>query len=193
LRERLWGGANQADLNHGRILTVLAGVETELRLYQQAEKRFEEALRIWNSIPGSQQGPEFGAYLNNLGMLRYGQGKYLEAERCLREAVTIFEQLVPRYERRLAQSMAHLAGTLSRLKLHTEADALSNETLARFRNRLPQDPLLDSELLSVRAFVLRNAKRGREAKQFEALARDLQRKTGALYVTDVSRLGLLDR
>jgi hypothetical protein len=48
---------------------------------------------------------------------------------------------------------------------------------------------MGSELLWVRAFVLRRAKRGREAKRFEALARELQRQTEAYHVIDVSRMG----
>jgi tetratricopeptide (TPR) repeat protein len=185
----VWGNANQADPNHARILTGLAGVYLELHQYQQAEKRLDEALTIWRRIPESQQDPEFAVYFNNLGMLRYSQGQYSEAARCLREAVTTAEQAVPRDERRLAQSTAFLAGALSRLNLHTEADALSTRALAAFDGRLEQEPIMGSELLWVRAFVLRRAKRGREAKRFEALARELQRQTEAYHVIDVSRMG----
>jgi tetratricopeptide (TPR) repeat protein len=189
LRKRLWGSANQSDFRHAGILSVLAGVEVDLGRYSQAEKYLDEAGKIWRSIPDSRKDPKFAVYLNNLGMLRYGRGQYLEAERSLREAVSIFQESTPADDSRQVQAMAHLAGTLSWLNFHIEADGLSAEALARFRNKIEREPLLGSELLSIRALVLRNAKRGREAKSVEALVRDLKRRSGTDHVVDFSQLG----
>ncbi|MBL8291665.1 MAG: tetratricopeptide repeat protein [Bryobacterales bacterium] len=41
LRNRLFGGGNERDPNHARILASLGGVEVALGRYQQAEERFD--------------------------------------------------------------------------------------------------------------------------------------------------------
>jgi hypothetical protein len=77
---------------------------------------------------------------------------------------------------------------LSQLGRHDEADRLSGEALADFDSKLEQELLVTAELLSVRASILRKAKRGREAQALEALSRDFLRKTELQHGIDVSRL-----
>jgi tetratricopeptide (TPR) repeat protein len=134
LRELLWGHANQTNPGHARILTVLGGVYIDLGQDHEAEKRLDEAGTIWRSIPGGSQDPGFAAYLNNSGMLRYGRGRYSEAEPYLREAVASLEKAAAGDDQRLAQARAHLALILSRLKLHDEADVLSAKALGDFKH-----------------------------------------------------------
>ncbi|HUQ95562.1 MAG TPA: tetratricopeptide repeat protein [Bryobacteraceae bacterium] len=189
LRNKLWGSANERDPNHARILISLGGVEVVMRRYKQAEERFDLALRIRKSVPGGNQGGEFAANLNNLAIMYSAQGNYSVAARYLREALAVWQDSVPADDRRLAKARYNLAGVLSHLGLHAEADKLSSEALTGFNSKLDQEPLVAAELLSTRSSVLRKAKRGREAKALEALARDFLRKAEVHQRVDVSALG----
>ena len=60
--------------------------------------------------------------------------------------------------------------------------------MAAFDSRLEQEPYLAVELLSIRASVLRKAKRGREAQAVEALRREFLRKTELHHRVDVSQI-----
>ncbi|MBL8296147.1 MAG: tetratricopeptide repeat protein [Bryobacterales bacterium] len=150
----------------------------------------ESQASIWRSIPGSGKNGDFAANLNNIGLLYFRQGRYSDAARRLREAVALFQDSVPADDPRLAKARYNLAGVVSRLGLHEEADRLSSRALADFSGKLDQEPQLAAELLSIRGSVLRKAKRGREAKVVEALARDFLRKAGAHHRVDVSAFGL---
>jgi tetratricopeptide (TPR) repeat protein len=189
LRNQIWGSRNQSDPHHARILTSLGGVESALHRFRQAEDRFDEALKIWRSVPGAQQSAEFGAYLNNVAMLNYAQGRYSDAVRHLGEVVALWRNSVASDDRRLVQAKSNLAGVLSRLGFHDEADRLSSEALAAFSGKLEQEPIVAAELLSIRSSVLRKAKRKREAQAVEALARDFLRRSELHHRVDVSQLG----
>ena len=186
LRNRFLGAGNERDHNHARILTSLGGVELVLGRYKQAEGRFDMAISIWRSIPGSARTGAFAANLNNIGMLYFAQGRYSDAARRLREAVALMQNSVPADDPRLAKARYNLAGVLSRLGLHAEADMFSSQALTGFSGKLDQEPLVAAELLTIRGSVLRKAKRGREAKAVEARARDFLRKAGAHHRVDVS-------
>jgi len=186
LRDRFWGAGDGRNHNHARILTSLGGVELVLGRYKQAEGRFDMAISIWRSIPGSAKNGDFAANLNNIGMLYFTQRRYSAAAGRLREAVTLMQDSVPADDPRLAKARYNLAGVLSRLGLHEEADMFSSQALTDFSSKLDQEPLIAAELLTIRGSVLRKAKRGREAKAVEARAWDFLRKAGAHHRVDVS-------
>ena len=186
LRDKVWGTANGRNPNHARILTSLGGVELVLGRYKQAEERFDMALGIWRGVPRRDKDEDFAANLNNIGLLYFTQGRYSDAARRLREAVTLFQDSVPADDQRLAKAKCNLAGVLSRLGLHEEADRLSSQALTGFSGKMDQEPLIAADLLTIRGSVLRKAKRGREAKAVEARARDFLRKAGAHHRVDVS-------
>lgn len=188
LRNQLWGSRNERDPHHAGILISLGSVELSLHRFRQAEDRFDEAFRIWQRVPGGQQNVEFGAYLNNVAMLNCARGRYSDAARHLREVVALWQDLLRSDDRRLVQAKSNLAGVLSRLGLHDEADRLSSEALADFSGKLEREPVAAVELLSIRSSILRAAKRGRETQHLEALARDLLRKTALQHRVDVSQL-----
>jgi tetratricopeptide (TPR) repeat protein len=171
-----------------RLLTSLGGVELSLRRYRDAEEHLGEALRIWQNAPRGRKGTDFAILLNNLAILNYTQRRYPAAAERLRQVVALCENSAPAGDRRLAQARSNLAGVLSRLGHHEDADRFSSEALSGFSGNLEQEPLTAAELLSVRASVLRKAGRGREAKSVEALARDFLRRTGLHQRVDVSLL-----
>ncbi len=186
LRNRLFGAGNERDPNHARILTSLGSVELLLGRYSQAEGRFDMALGIWRGDPGADKNGNFAVNLNNIGLLYFTEGRYSDAARRLREAVALMQDSFPADDQRLANTKCNLAGVLSRLGLHDEADRFSSQALADFSGKLDQEPLIAADLLTIRGSVLRKAKRGREAKAVEALARDFLRKAGAHHRVDVS-------
>jgi tetratricopeptide (TPR) repeat protein len=161
LRENLWGSRNQSDLHHARILTSVGGVELALRQYTEAEHHFDQARHIWKRTPDGGKDSEFPAFLNNMAMLNYAQGRYSEAAQHLREVVAVWQDSVPADDRRLAQAKYNLAGVLSRLGQYDEADRLSSEALTGFAAKMDQEPLIAAELLSIRSAVLRKIGRGR--------------------------------
>jgi len=186
LRNSLFGVGNERDPNHARILTSLGVVELVSGRYSQAEGRFDLALGIWRSVPGADKDGDFAVNLNNIGLLYFTQGRYSDAARHLREAVALMQDSFPADDPRLANAKCNLAGVLSRLGLHDEADRLSSQALAGFSSKMDQEPLVAAELLTIRGSVLRKAKRGREAKAAEARARDYLRKAGAHHRVDIS-------
>jgi tetratricopeptide (TPR) repeat protein len=188
LRELLWSDSNQSNPDHAMILTALGGLYVDLRQYDKAEKRLDEAGRIWRSRPGGSQDSDVAVYANNSGMLWYGRGQYSKAEPYLREAVVLLERFAADDDNRLAQARAHLAAALSRLNLHVEADALSAQALTKFKHKLEKQPFIGSELLAVRLLVLRRAKRRHEAKVLEEFARVFQSRIGTRHVVDISAL-----
>jgi hypothetical protein len=102
--------------------------------------------------------------------------------------LALLQDTIPSGDRRLVQAKSSLAAVLSRLGRHDEADRLSREALAAFDSKLEQEPFLTVELLSIRASVLRKAKRGREAQAVEALRREFLRKTELPHRVDVSQI-----
>jgi len=186
LRNRLWGTGNERDPNDARILTALGVVEFVLGRYSQAEGHFDMALGIWRSVPGGDKDGDFAANLNNIAMLYFTQRRYSDAAGRFGEVVAMFQDSVSSDDNRLAQARSNLADTLSRLGQHDEADRLSSQALADFSGKMDQEPLIAAALLTIRCSVLRKAKRGREAKAVEALARDYLRKAGAHHRVDVS-------
>lgn len=185
LRDQLWGSANQRDPNHATLLSSLGAIDQRLGRYEQSERRLNEAVTIWRNIAET-SGVEYGICLNNLAMLRYSQRRFREAADFLREAIKAWQNTVPRSASRLAQGMANLAGVLSRLDLHQDADAWSSQALAMFEDGENRDSAVSVRLLTARAKVLRNAKRGREAKRLEQRARELARQLGLGHVVDIS-------
>lgn len=189
LRDKAWGAGNGRNHKYARILTSLGGVELLRGRYRQAEERFDMAISIWRSIPQGEKDGNFAANLNNIGMLCFKQGRYADAARRFREVVTLFQDSSPADDKRLASARGNLAAALSHLGLHDEADRLSSQALADFSGKLDQEPQLAAELLSIRAVVLRKAKRGREAKDVETRAQEFLRKAGAHHRVDVSAFG----
>jgi tetratricopeptide (TPR) repeat protein len=189
LRESLWSVRNRNDPNHARILTSLGGVELALRRFRQAGERLDQARDIWQRIPADRRRDEFATYVNNVALLDYAEGRYSDAAERLRELVGMWQDFFPADDRRLAQAKSNLAGVLSRLGFHDEADRFSSQSLAGFSAKLDQEPLVAAELLSVRSSVLRKAKREREAQRLEDLARDFLRKTELSHRIDISQLG----
>jgi tetratricopeptide (TPR) repeat protein len=192
LRDNLWGSRNDGDPNHARILTSLGGLELALHRFTEAELHLNQALKIWRSVPELPK-EEFAIYLNNAAMLNCAQNRYSDAAQRLREVIALLQDIVPHADRRLARARSNLGGVLSRLGHHDEADKFSSEALTGFAGKLDQEPMIAAELLSVRANVLRKAKRRREAKAVEALARDYLRKTELPHRIDMSLLGLVAR
>jgi tetratricopeptide (TPR) repeat protein len=177
------------DLHHTRLLTSLGGIELSLKRYREAEEHLGQALHIWKHAPGGRNGPDLAILLNNLAMLNYAQRRYAAAAERLRQVVALCEESAPAGDRRLAQARSNLAGVLSLLGNHDEADRLSRKALSGFSGSLEQEPLTAAELLSIRASVLRKSGRRREAKAVEAQAREFLRRTGLHQRVDVSLLG----
>jgi tetratricopeptide (TPR) repeat protein len=188
LREQLWGPANQRDSNHAKLLSSLGAIDHRFGRYEDSERRLSEALTIWRSI-NETSDVDYGICLNNLAMLRYSQRRFMEAADHLREAIKAWQHTMPPSDRRLAQGVANLAGVLSRLNLHEEADACSSRALAMYEDGRNRDSAIIVRLMMIRAGVLRNAKRGREAKRLEQRARELTGEMGIEHVVDISAFG----
>jgi tetratricopeptide (TPR) repeat protein len=188
LREQLWRAANQRDPNHATLLSSLGAIDHRFGRYEDSERRLSEALTIWRSM-NETSGVEYGICLNNLAMLRYSQRRFMEAADHLREAIKTWQNTMPPSDPRLAQGIANLSGVLSRLNLHEEADACSSRALAMFEDGRNRDPAIVARLMLIRARVLRNAKRGREARRLEQRARELTGEMGTEDVVDISAFG----
>lgn len=189
LRGQTWGARNERDPDHARVLTSLGAVELAMHRFRQAEERLNAASKIWRLVPEQRTTVDFGQHLQNLAMLKYEQRRYADSAQGFREVIALLEEILFVDDRRLARARAGLATTLSLLGSHDEADAVSRLALTAFEGKLEQEPFVAAELLSIRASVLRKAKRGREAQQLEALSRDFLRKTELQHTVDASTLG----
>lgn len=188
LREKLWGPRNVEDLTHAKVLTSLGGVDLQLGRYEQADRRLNLARRIWETRQPSSRDPNYATCLNNIAVLRCQQSRFQDAARLMREAVGRWEESLPPGNRKIVLGMANLAGILSRLGAHTDADDLSSRALAAFEDRLELEPTLAVRLLRIRCDILRKGGRGREAKAFDNRARFLEMQSGTGHVVDISVL-----
>jgi tetratricopeptide (TPR) repeat protein len=189
LRERTWGIRNQSDPHHARILTSLGGLELAVRRYAQAEDWLLRAMAIWERAPDRENDADFVMCLNNLAILDYVRNRDTQAARRLRQVVASWQVSLPPNDRRLVRAQSNLAGVLSRLGRHEEADQFSSEALAAFSQDLAREPIVAVELLSIRRSILRRGKRKREAKVVEAQLREFLQRTDLPHRIDISLLG----
>ena len=109
-------------------LNDLGVVLSETKRLPEAEKMFQEALRIRRSI--AKKSPslylsELASTLNNLGILFTRTGRFVEAEQFYREALEIWEQLTTKvptlYQSNLIMSLTNLGILLTKTKVSSVA------------------------------------------------------------------------
>ncbi len=111
-------------------LDVLAEGYEKLSLYEEAELRAREALRIRENLFGS-EGPhaDLATSLNTLGWILYQRTSLDEAETLLRRAVAMRRQLFPSGHELLARSLNDLGVVREAASDPAEAEALYRESL----------------------------------------------------------------
>ena len=74
--------------------------------------------------------PYLASYMNDLGVVRYEQGKFLDAEPLLREAMAILEKVIAPDDEQMLMTTGNLAEIYNTLEKYGEAEKLYDRALA---------------------------------------------------------------
>ena len=193
-REILDKGANQIERElqcrpevRAAMMSNMGRAYLRLGSFKKAEDLLEEALKLQRqAVPRS---PEVGKGMLWLAEAIDGQGRHSDAERLLRDALTLLRGLPGSQDGTIAECLSELAFTLRGQAKYVDAEAVARESLGLYRQMpAPPPPQLATALGTLGAVLLGKADyAGAEPVLGEAL--DLTRKSlGPGHPTTLGRL-----
>src|SRR5579871_4712838 len=109
-------------------LNDLAGVDTALGKFDEAESLYRRALNIWSKIPNSEASE--AQVLSNLGVLLRSRGRYPEAETIARQSLEIHARVFGAEHPDTATTLGNLGELYSVEGRYAEAEAAFRRALA---------------------------------------------------------------
>ena len=138
---------------------ILTKTYRELGMYRDSEVMAREALRVARARYGEEHLATASAQID-LGWALHGLLRLSEAERFIRQGLTVQQRLLPADDRTIAESLHQLADVLRRASRKDEAEKLERQSIAMKRNRSGNgDPTLPRSLNNL-GIVLRDTGRG---------------------------------
>ncbi|HEY5924426.1 MAG TPA: serine/threonine-protein kinase [Kofleriaceae bacterium] len=160
-----------------RLASVLAGIAYSAGKFDEAERKYREAVAINDKRFADRGGkdPEMAGSLHNLGMVVHALGRAGEAADLQRRALAMFEQTLGPEHPNTALAVNQLAALAYEAKRYDEAAQLHRRTIAIWEKSLgPGHPNLSEPLMGLGRS---EAARGHEA---EAIALYRRARTAAL-------------
>jgi tetratricopeptide (TPR) repeat protein len=165
------------------VLETLGGVYALQRDFNAAEEMYRRDFHLLAGR-GAYHSIDMASALNNLGFIQLRARHYSDALDSFSQALPLWTELAGADAFQVAITRAGLAETYTHVGRFEDSIKLFGEALPIFEVRCGPNSLRTAFVLSKYAEVLRQEKRGKEAKEFETRARFIRTKASADLLRD---------